>query len=297
MPTQESILVLHPGGPADRPGVSVARRLARRLLSAAREVSPSASPAASDDLPQSGLRDVTVLVVDPVLCAFAAGDRRAFLDRLSEAGRRVAIHHGPADERYRNQLRLAADFDLFLDLGFVDKSPARNGSGPRYRLLFDAPTAEEAQHLSAESEGERPIPWVLAAAETPENTALLAELMESVDPRGSLCLLEHTPAGDRSVLGEGAEGRLLSRTGLCLWPSGGADHFESQRFAEALVAGAAPCELGRRSGDLPNAFGTVGELKASLEGEGATVLWRRARDFHLSRGTLAQNLREALEDV
>jgi len=62
-----------------------------------------------------------------------------------------------------------------------------------------------------------------------------------------------------------------------------------------------PCkiepDLAAEGPDIPGVYPSVSALQAALRDEGYLAMYRRARDFYISGGRLAENLTEALRLV
>lgn len=300
------LLIVHPDGPLQPPGreTSYPRQLARRLHEAAHEFAPDSRIVSPDELgklSRKHLGETTVMVVDS---AGSPPGGEGLSSVLEGARKRVAVVSGPEDpERVRRLYRERAAFDALLDVGFVDR---RGGSSLRempYRFVFDAPTVNEAAVISsADRTPKRPIPWALATSESPRELELLSGLLE-MEPGGVVCLRAAFPEREVSLLGVAAEAGLLSRSDCYVWLAQSLSYRDGRRFREALANGAAPCEIGASEDPnapgafVPGAFASVETFRDSLLQKGAGALYRSAKDFYLSKGTLGEHLREALRGV
>jgi len=102
----------------------------------------------------------------------------------------------------------------------------------------------------------------------------------------------------------GSEGlpAVLAKAKYYLW---GADrdagYYESFRFIEALLAGMVPCkidpDLADEKPDVPGVYRCVQAFRAEVRDRGYLGMYRRARDFYVSRGRLEEHLSGALSLV
>ena len=104
------------------------------------------------------------------------------------------------------------------------------------------------------------------------------------------------------MLGSPQLSAVLAKTRFYLW---GTDrdvpYYESFRYIEALVAGAVPCkidpELAAGRPEIPGVYATASAFAAEERDLGYRAMYRRARDFYVSQGRLAENLSGALHLV
>jgi hypothetical protein len=303
MPDHEQFLIVHPDGSRTRRRNSGAllEDVAQRLFVASEEISLEVALRASGevgDMAAERLSGLTLMVVDPLACASAAGNRSLFFRKLTAAHRRIMVSAGPVSSaRYKRQLRLPVTFDAVFDVGFVEQSEAHPEPNVLYHFVFDGPTAREAEIIRARSPEKRRIPWVMIVSETPSHLELLTHLIDHADSRGIVRL--HRPVGGSS---SPAPEELLSRTDYYVWGSDSSSaYYESTRFVEAILAGAVPCkidsDLSQRGSNIPGIFPSVESFCAQFREEGPWSLYRLARDFYLSKGSLGEHLRGALRHV
>jgi hypothetical protein len=249
------------------------------------------------------LRGATLLVATPARCIETSGDETEFLSKLASANKRILASVGPVDSpAYKRRLQTGIDFDAVFDLGFASQRDDHIGvSDVPYHFVFNGPiTDEEPLAEEPANQVDRTITWVLVGPKSDGNKNVLAELFEhEVDP-GGFCLLQ----GRARIMAEpplGSEGlaAVLARARFYLW---GADrdtgYYESFRFMAPLLAGTVPCkidpDLASEGLDIPGVYPSVSAFRAEVEAEGHLALYRRARDFYVARGRLAEHLSGAL---
>ncbi len=93
---------------------------------------------------------------------------------------------------------------------------------------------------------------------------------------------------------------ILARTSYYVWTSAhDFAHYASLRFVAAIRAGAVPCTVAdveslQKNLQLPGIFSSVRSFRVVAQEEGAPSMYRLARDFYLSRGSLSTHLEKAL---
>lgn len=155
-------------------------------------------------------------------------------------------------EWYRQIERLADHFgvDLIADAGLVDQSPLLAKSRrAMYRFVLAALTQRERDMVQSTrfTDTKRVFPWAVVGHETPDRVRLLERLTREIDPRGFVYLPPLAPyRTGREHLDEAGLERVLSRTRLYIWRAHH-DRFymESERFRQALLAGALPLKIVR----------------------------------------------------
>ena len=266
------------------------------------------SPSGLCALAPEELRNTALLVASPNQCIETSGDQEAFLSQVACARRRILATVAPVESPgYRGRLRSSIDFDAVFDVGFVSQRERHDEvSDVPYHFVFNGlirdeePIPEEPSHPE-----ERTIPWVLAGPRSDGNKNLLAQLFEHEIDRSGLCLLQSRTRSRAGVeLLPGSRGLLavLSKARYYLW---GADsdvpYYESFRFSEPLLAGTVPCkvdpDLASEGLDIPGLYGSVAAFRAAVGEEGYLAMYRRARDFYVSSGGLAEHLSRALSLV
>ncbi len=245
------------------------------------------------------LGGATLLVASPGRCIETSGDETEFLSKVAGANKRILASVGPVDSpAYKRRLEKGIDFDAVFDIGFASQSDDHTEvSDVPYHFVFNGPIRDE-EPVAEEpaNQADRTIPWVLMGPKSDGNKNVLAELFEhEVDP-GGFCLLQ----GRARIMAEpllGSEGlpAVLAKARYYLW---GADrdagYYESFRFIAPLLAGTVPCkidpDLASEGLDIPGVYPSVSAFRAEAEAEGYLALYRRARNFYVARGRLAEHL-------
>jgi hypothetical protein len=294
-----------------RPATTGNQALVSRLIEGFREASRRVavySPPEVCTLSAEELGDTTLLVASPAQCIEMSGDEPGFLSRVASAQKRILAWAGPvAGPGYIGRLKRGIDFDAVFDLGFVSQGDKHSEiSEVPYYFVFNGRTWEE-EPLAEEPEhaGERTIPWVMVGPKTDKNRNLLAELFEhDADPAG-FCLL-HARLKNMTTPGPMICGpqlsAVLSKARYSLWS---ADrplaYYESFRFSGPLLAGTVPCkidpDLAAEEPDIPGVYASVAAFHTEVREVGYVAMYRRARDFYISGGPLAEHLGRALSLV
>jgi hypothetical protein len=251
------------------------------------------------------LRNTTLLVASPGQCIETSGDQEAFLSRVACAPRRILATVAPAESPgYRVRLGTGIHFDAVFDVGFVSQRRWHDEvSDVPYHFVFNGPLEDEEPVPEEPSHPEeRTIPWVLTGPKSEGNKGLLAQLFEHDIDHGGLCLLQPRTryrAGVEPLPGSRGLSAVLSRARYYLW---GSDrdfpYYESFRFSGPLLAGTVPCkvdpDLAARHLVIPGLYVSVAAFQTAVREEGYLTMYRRARDFYLSGGRLAEHLSRAL---
>jgi len=277
--------------------------VAERLYSGTRDVVKDVRLVTTDALPRVPadiLRGTTVALVNPRACAGSPG----VLAATGASMRKIAVLAEPAEsEGYGAALALPLTFDALIDLGFVPQAAGHSRSDVPYHFVFNGATARETIALAEQSVEPRRIPWAVIGDYTLDEAVLTSELIRTVDP-GGLVLLPPTRTGreDGGLVRVGVLRELLSSARYYVWCSRGPRrYYEHMRFVGALTAGAVPCRVeltARGEGvDVPWAFPSVDALCASLVEAERASMYRAARDYFLSKSSLARNLRTAYESI
>jgi hypothetical protein len=285
-------------------------KLARRLGAAAEEGSQEAlvrSSAEVCEMDGEQLALTTLGIVSPWECAQFIGSKEKLFSRLSVAKKRVMILAEAVEAKWFGlQFRLPVRYDALIDVGFAsqrDRLPS--GFDLPYHFLFNGPTREEAQAIElALVPSERRIPWAFVGHTKVDRVKLAAELVNELDPGGFVFL--PTPGSGvregKGMISPSGLAHVLSNTRYYVWRSHHEfAYYESFRFIEALLAGAAPCKVDIegtwKQPEIPNVFPSVRALRRCIESEGFAAMLGSARQFYLSRGRLADHLEEALRFV
>lgn len=303
--TKSEVLIIHPGSDGES-----YRRLARRLFTALKEGSWEATLFSSRELCETATNrsDGAILaMVDPVGCAAASGDRSEFFAKLTSASRRIAISaEAVEDARYSQQFRLPVGFDAIFDVGFVSQSDKHPISDVPYHFVFNGPTRREEQAMAESPPSwERHIPWAVVGHQSPEHLNLVAELIDYRVYPGGVVFLQ--PSSRMRKGGEPLSpaelAAVLSKTCYYLWSSQHSSaYYESLRFVEALLAGAVPCKIvsghSWEESNVPGIFPSVQYFCEKAREEGAwSAMYCSAREFYMSKGTLAEHLEGAMRFV
>lgn len=251
------------------------------------------------------LIEETVLIVNPWECTLQIGDSDEFFSTLSVARKRVTVLAEAVEITwFAKQFELPLQHDMLIDVGFVSQGNKLHDLQVPYRFLANSATRQEERVLEQASSCEKTIPWAFIGHNRQTRIELAAQLVDELDPGGFVFL----PDRGRGVKeGQGTIGplglsALLAKTEYYIWNSlHEFEYYESFRFREAVLAGAVPCKIDDsevwRDSDVPGIFPSVGDLLDDIHSEGYAYMWRSAREYYLSQGTLADNLEEILEDV
>jgi hypothetical protein len=95
---------------------------------------------------------------------------------------------------------------------------------------------------------------------------------------------------------------ILSKATYYLWAAErDGMYYESFRFIVALLAGTVPCKidpaLTAAGFDVPGVYASVSAFDTEVRDIGYSGMYRRARDFYVSRGRLGEHLSGALRLV
>lgn len=303
MPAPDKVTVIYP-----QAGNAVFHALARRLADARQEAGRDVALRSAISvcaLRPDDLAGETVLIVQPGQSSRGLPDRNAFLKRLSEARKRVAVFSEPAGTAFfENQFKLAIDFDAMIDVGFVSQADKLEGFEIPYLFLFNGPTRRDALAIAGPPASRRTVCWSIVGHARDDRVRLADELANTLDPGGIVFL---PPRGviirtDRGMIGAEGLHRLLLKTRFYVWASlHEVPFYESFRFREAILAGAVPCKIDPRPGPenagVPGVFPSAQALRDSVEADGYEALFEKARAFYISRSPLSDGLEEVLEDV
>jgi hypothetical protein len=291
-----------------RPPTTGDQELASRLLKGLEDTSHNVTMYTSPELcaiTTQYLSGTALLVVSPGQCIEASGDEPTFLSKVASAQKRILASASPVDSPwYRGRLSRGILFDAVLDFGFASQRDRHSEvSDLPYHFVFNGLIREEEPLAGRPAhQAQRTIPWVLVGPKNDKNRNLLAELLEhDVDP-GGLCLLHarlKNMAKPAPMLGGPQLSAVLSKARYYLW-GGDRDvpYYESFRFIGPLLAGTVPCkidpDLAAEGLDIPGLYTSVSSFEAEVQNIGYLAMYRRGRDFYVSRGRLAEHLSEAL---
>lgn len=282
--------------------------LARRLHKACQENSTAAhlySSAEFRDVDPASLRGTTLLIVNPWECVHELPGVSTFYEQLAKADKRLMVLAEAIEVKwFDRQFSLPIEYDAFIDVGFVSQEEKLADPSLPYIFLFHGPTAREEEQVSNMSSANRPIPWAFVGHRRDDRIRMAAEMAEKVDPAG-LVFLPNTGSGVRKgkgMIGPSGMVASLSRTQCYVWRSHhDFRYYESFRFREAILAGAAPCKIDAEvdwSGhEIPGIFSSIEAFAETLNTKGFETIQESARDFYLSGGRLAKHLGGVLESV
>jgi hypothetical protein len=294
-----------------RPPTTGKQELASRLSKGFRDASHSVAVYSSPEvcaLAAEDLSNATLVVASPGQCIEASGDEPVFLSKVACARKRILASVGPVHSPgYLGRLRRGIHFDALFDLGFASQADRHSDvSDVPYHFVFNGLTREE-EPLAEEpaNPAERTIPWVLVGSRSDRNRDLLGALFEHEINPGGLCLLHARPNNTvplEPMLGGQQLSAILSKARYYLW---GAErdvaYYESFRFIDSLLAGTVPCkidpDLSAAGFDVPGVYASVSAFGTEVRDIGYSGMYRRARDFYVSRGRLGEHLSGALRLV
>lgn len=282
--------------------------LARRLHRACAENSTTVelySSAELRDMDPSRLPGTTLLIVNPWECVHELPRVHTFYEQLAKAGKRLMVLAEAVEVKwFDRQFDLPIEYDAFIDVGFVSQEEKLEDTSLPYFFLFHGLTAREEEKVSKMTSANRPIPWAFVGHRRDDRIRMASEMAEKVDPAG-LVFLPNTGSGVRKGKGMiGPPGMMssLSRTQCYVWRSHHEfRYYESFRFREAILAGAAPCkidaEVDWRGYEIPGIFESIEDFADTLSTEGFEAIQASAKDFYISGGRLAKHLEGVLESV
>jgi hypothetical protein len=294
-----------------RPPTKGDQNLASRLSKGFRDSSHSVALYSSPEvcaLAPEDLTNITLLVVSPRQCIEASGDEAVFLSNVARARTRILASVGPVHSPgYLARLRRGIHFDALFDLGFASQKGSHSEvSDIPYHFVFNGLTREEEPLAQAPpNRAERTIPWVLVGPRNQRHLELLAELFEHrVDPKG-FCFLRvpwRSKAAAEPTLSSSGLSAVLSKAEFFLWSGDrSVAYFESFHFIHALLAGSVPCKVDpdypREGLDIPGVYPSVSSFQTEIQEKGYCAMYRRASNFCVSRGRLAEHLSKALRLV
>jgi hypothetical protein len=277
--------------------------LATRLSDAASELGIDAKRIGSSELhclSQSWATSVPVLIVSPNECALSGTEA---LKSLKRAPFRAAVLADCVGTQwYHNTFLLDIEFDLVVDVGFLDQDSLRPFQTVPYHLLFNSPLPEEAEAISHARPGSRSITWALIGHLTSDRLALAEELSSHLGSWGFLFLPRLRPVrATEGMLSPEAVRRVLQSSNCYVWISHHSlPYYESFRFLDAVICGAVPCKIDpwdlAELGGLPNVYASVQDLSSELGERSPEELFESSKEFALSNGTLTGHLGDMLSE-
>jgi hypothetical protein len=300
----ETLAIVRPPATGNQ---DLASRLSKGFRDASHTVAVYSSPEVCALAPED-LSITTLLVVSPGQCIEASGDEPLFLSKVACAHKRILASVGPVHSpRYLGRLRRGIHFDALFDLGFASQEDRHSEvSDVPYHFVFNGPIREE-EPLAEEpaNQAERTIPWVLVGPRSDRNRDLLGALFELQINPGGVCLLHARPKNmvpPEPMLGGPQLSAILSKARYYLWVAErDVVYYESFRFIDPLLAGTVPCKidpaLTAAGFDVPGVYASVSAFDTEVRDIGYSGMYRRARDFYVSRGRLGEHLSGALRLV
>jgi hypothetical protein len=298
------------------------QELAQRLLTACEDGAQQRAEIRTSrelcELAVEELRDATLLVVGPFECMGTSGDRSTFVSAFASAGRRILASVVPMESPwYEKQFFFPLKFDAVFDLGFVSQEDRHNLPEVAYHFVFNGSTRDEERTIrELTPPRERPIRWALVGYPTTRRLELAVQLTEDLDPGGFVFMPGQPgqlspdgvpwwprPLARHEKISPSSLATVLSKSSYYVWSSAhDLAYYESFRFIVAVRSGAVPCKIAHDGisqglSDIPGVFPSVAALCLAVQEEGAPSLYRLARDFYLSKGSLATHLEEALKRV
>jgi hypothetical protein len=277
--------------------------LGKRLRDAAVELGMECKLVGSsnlNELDSSWSSSIPVFIVNPNECLLSGVNCVRVLDEAPFRGAVLAECVGT--EWYKKTLKLDMEFDLLIDVGFLDQSKLHPRSAPPYRLLFNAPLPKEANLIECSEPGGRYVNWAVVAHVTPDRLALVEQLTSKIGPGGFAFLPQLRPVRpETAMLSPASLHRVLRRTDLYVWCSHHSlPYYESFRFLDAMMCGAVPCKVETETraelSGLPNIFRSVEDLSRALEVSSPKGLFEVCKDFSLSNGTFTDHFGQLLYD-
>src|SRR5918995_4302013 len=300
----ETLAIVRPPTTGDQ---NLASRLSKGFRDASCRVAVYSSPEVSALAPED-LGDTTLVVVSPGQCIETSGNEGAFLSKVARARKRILASVGPVHSQgYLSRLRRGIHFDALFDLGFVSQRDSHyKVTNLAYHFVFNGLTREEVP-LAEEpaNRAERTIAWVLVGPRSDRNRDLLGALFELQINPGGVCLLHTRPKNivpPEPMLGGPQLSAILSKARYYLWAAErDVLYYESFRFIDSLLAGTGPCKidpyLPSTGFDVPGVYASLSAFDAEERDIGYRGMYRRARDFYVSRGRLGEHLSGALRLV
>jgi hypothetical protein len=316
------IVIVRPSIEDIFPHRTLHQELAQRLLTACKDGAQQRAEIRTScelcELAAEELRDATLLVVGPFECLGTSGDSSRFVSAFASAARRILASVEPVGSPwYEKQFMFPLNFDAVFDLGFVSQEHEHRLLEVAYHFVFNGSTKDEERTIRGLTPPrERPIVWALVGYPTVRRLELAARLTEELDPEGFVFMPGQPsrlkpdgspwwpqPLARHEKISPSSLATVLSNSSYYVWSSAhDLAYYESFRFIVAVRSGAVPCKIaydGTSQGlsDIPGVFPSVAALYFAVQEEGASSLYRLARDFYLSKGSLATHLEEALKRV
>jgi hypothetical protein len=271
------------------------RDLADRVYGAMSEFAIELDLISPSDLPEN-LGDARLVIVNPVECALSGG---SFIARASAARFRImALAECAETKWYEDQFKVGLHFDALLDVGFTPQRDHHRFDDTPYRFVFNGTSADDLFAVSPQEQ--RPIAWALIGHATLERARLTAALCERISPGGFVFLPVLGPPSSEGMLSSDALRRVLRLSRLYVWRSHhGYRYYESFRFRDAILCGTAPCKIDpdTTEASVPGVYRSLDDLRRVLAEAGFQAMVDEAVSFYVSRGRLADHLKNALDSL
>lgn len=263
-----------------------------------------------DSIPAAGFD--WCFVNNPLEAAVSSGNIASGVERLAALTKTCGRVYGIAMEDVSSRwlppildVTARARIETLLDLGLQPQPPAQHAGRPvPLRFVFNGLTRGEKSGLQtvAAAPQPRPIPWAMVGIQTPHRVHLAEMLVRYVAPDGFLYLPQQGHGDtERRHLGQAEMMHVLRHTEYAIWCSQhNPRYMESQRFRQAILAGAAPVKVlpGMETPDpsTPFAYALIG--MEMLEQQSvlmpARILHRRTADDFCAMPCLEAGLADLL---
>jgi hypothetical protein len=278
-------------------------QLAVRLFDAASELDVDTRLIGSSSLDlveSSWASSAPAFIVSPNECFLSGSEKMRILE--DAPFRAAVLADCVGTPWYRKTFSLDMEFDLVVDVGFLDQSALRPFKAVPYRLLPNAPLPREAESIREAQPGSRSINWALIGHATPDRLLLAEQLLRFLGAEGFLFLPQLRPVRPaEGMLSPAALDRVLQAANLYVWCSHHTQpYYESFRFLDAVICGSVPCKIDTATSaelrGLPNVFCSVKDLARAAVDRSPKGLFESSRDYALSIGMLTDRFADLLGD-
>lgn len=229
-----------------------------------------------------------VLLVSAAECAASAdrtSQRESFLAAIRGFERRVLMNYDSLHAHwFFEQLKLGPG--LFTEIFDIAVKPQ---AGPAYAGLPYTWIPEALWLLDANRErprwtAGRAFPWAIVGHVNENRAALVAALVQSMEPHGFVYLPPLKAYGSNSGLDEARLGKILENSDLYIWNSHhGHPYHEGVRAIQAVAAGAAPAKIeplyADRFSEIPWVYPSLEAMDEARRRSGPDGLHRAALAF------------------
>ncbi|MCB9120526.1 MAG: hypothetical protein H6640_12415 [Caldilineaceae bacterium] len=224
-----------------------------RLAEALRTLGIAVTVATLEDAPHMGFD--WCFVNNPFEAAQSTGCAGRGRQLLAELAERCEAVFGISMEDMNGpwfqpvyDMAVTTKLDALLDLGLRPQPSASNGQWKiPIRFVLNGMTKSEKQRakLGISERNERPIPWAMIGIQTPRRVRIAELLVRNLAPHGFVYLpVQNAEDAERRDLNEAMLMRVLSNSAYYIWCSQyGSRYMESQRYRQAVLAGAAPVKV------------------------------------------------------